>query len=66
LSEEFEESTITMCHSLSWCDKVIKFVENGSLDMGLGFKERFSSNKSGLDDGSAVINHSKDHVIFLL
>lgn len=64
LSEEFEESTITVSNTLFWGGEFVKSGDEGRLHTGLGFKERIStSNESVIDDGSAVIEDSKDGLV---
>jgi len=43
LSEEFEESTITMSNTLFWGGEFVKSSDKSGLDTGLGLKEFSSS-----------------------
>jgi len=60
LSEEFEESTITVGNTLGWGNEAIELLNDGGLNVSLGLEERLSGNEPGLDNGSAIFDHSKD------
>jgi len=67
LSEEFEESTITVGNTLLWGGELSKSSDESRLHTGLGLKEFTSlGDESVSNDGSAVIEDLEDGLVLSL